>query len=165
MEAVQSLLQLLAAFFSQRVACSGQGGEQTGVRVRVRVRPPGRPVPRPRPLLTIEVQFLQLGLVCHSLRHRQSSVSLDLTERQVQLLKQEQGVVAGRNVGQDKQAPLGSLHFPRLGPQVARRRQQKCHLPGEVPGTQHVYIRSTLVTPSILTMKKLPSRRGSVAES
>lgn len=37
-EAVQNLLELLTAFFSQGVACSGGGGE-TRVRVRVRVRP------------------------------------------------------------------------------------------------------------------------------
>lgn len=81
-EAFQHFLQLLTAFFSQHVACSqgtGRGSAEGGA------HPAGRDRGHPTP--TIEVQFLQFRLVCHGLSNGQSSLSLDLTERQVQLLK------------------------------------------------------------------------------
>lgn len=78
-EAIQHLLELLAAFFSQHVACS-RVGEGRGRRSRAAAGPSWQAWAKATTLITIEVQLLQFGLVRHGLGDSQSSISLDFTE-------------------------------------------------------------------------------------
>lgn len=108
-------------------------GEGDGVRAGA--GPPRRPG-LGLPLLTIEVQFLQLGLVCHGLGHSQRGISLDFTERQVQLLKTGgrtwQAGTWARTPGPSLQPPCprgrvrqAVLQVDRMAPTV------KCHPPSD----------------------------------
>lgn len=107
-EAVQHLLQLLTAFFSQGVACSP--GRERRVRVGAAAR---APAPRPRPYLPLRSSFSSSALSATASATARAASLLISQNDKFSSYKQKEGVVAGRDVGRETRAHSEASISPR----------------------------------------------------